>query len=93
MTKGVFRKVLICGIIILFIGTSSSPSTETSTKKSHMNSREESKAMLDFTAPQTRECTSLLKEVKTQQTLQRDISYFYAYEFYGPLDGFLRMGI
>jgi PKD repeat protein len=97
MKKSFWGKVLVCGIILLFIGTSSIPSMETITKKNLRNSREELKIAPENREPQASEHT-LLEEVKNQQTHQRDIAFFYAYEFDGPpgwisSDGYLAPSI
>jgi hypothetical protein len=64
MKKSIFRKVLICGIMILFIGTSCVPSTITLTEKSHINGIEELKIRSDYGAPQTKEKNPLQNDHK-----------------------------
>ncbi|HIH28428.1 MAG TPA: hypothetical protein HA260_01340, partial [Thermoplasmata archaeon] len=73
MAKKIWGKVLVCGIIILFIGTSSIPSTETMTKQS-----EGSKHLLNERAPTISQPLSVLTTRLALQNQQRDIAFCYA---------------
>jgi hypothetical protein len=78
MIKSVLRKILVCGIIILFMGTSCISSMETLTKKNIINNKQESKLPCDDKTSLVQEIIPVLRKGSLLQDPQRDISDFYA---------------